>query len=219
MTTTDKVSTYFDRKAASFDAIYSGKKGILSVWWDKLTRQNIYSRFDFTLNALSPIDGKKILDAGCGSGRYCISLALKGAKEIVGIDVSSQMIEMSKQLAEQQGVSPQCHFFQKDIMDVYGTFDDTIAIGFFDYIQHPEPVLSHLCSLTEGKLVASFPAVWGLRAPFRKLWLASHNCPVRFYTKSEISEIILRAGFVCTKLIRRGPIYLLIAEPDLNFKS
>src|SRR5688572_6754251 len=142
MSNTDKISAYFDYKASSFDAIYSGNKGRLSRLWDKLTRQNIYSRLDFTLQALFPFNNKKILDVGCGSGRYCIEMAKAGAKEVVGVDISPKMLEIAKQLAVDYGVSSRCQFLQKDVLDIQNSFDDAIAMGFFDYVQKPELVFS-----------------------------------------------------------------------------
>jgi hypothetical protein len=111
-------------------------------------------------------------------------------------------------------MSDRCSFLQKNVTDLQGSFDDTIALGFFDYISQPEEVLRHLRSLTRGKLVASFPALWSLRAPFRKIWLSRQGCPVYFYTKKDISLICQKAGFVPTTLIKRGPIYLLAAQPS-----
>ena len=214
MTTTDKISAYFDHKASSFDAIYSGRKSALGRLWDRLTRKNIYSRFDFTIEALSPLTGKKILDVGCGSGRYCIEIAKADAQKVVGIDISPKMLEIARHLALHYGVSNSCEFLQKDILNMQDSFDDVIAMGFFDYVHNSEQVFSHLRALIRGKLLASFPGMGSPRVPFRKYWLALQGCPVHFYTKSEISRLCRKTGFVCHTLIKRGPIYLLIAEPD-----
>lgn len=219
MNANDRISTFFDRKAFSFDAIYSGEKNAVLRLWDKLTRQNIHNRVEFTFNALSSLNGKTILDVGCGSGRYCVELAAQGAKEIVGIDVSLKMVELARQLAEQENAAQQCRFFQMDVMDLRGTFDDTIALGFFDYVAQPEKVLSHLSSLTRGKIVASFPALLSPRVPFRKMWLNANGCPVYFYTKNGISELCRKAGLSAVTLIRRGPIYLLVAQAKSDFKN
>jgi len=217
MTTSDKISEYFDHKASSFDAIYSGQKGAHSQLWDRLTRQNIYRRLEFTMQALYPLTDKKILDVGCGSGRYCIEVAKAGAKEIVGIDISPKMLEIAKNLAVNYDVSSRCQFLQSDVLDMRDTFDDVIAMGFFDYVQETEEVFSHLRTLILGKMVASFPRMGAPRVPFRKCWLAIQGCPVYFYTKSEISLLCQKTGFVCNAIIKSGPIYLLIAEPDLKF--
>lgn len=210
-----QLSAYFDRKAASFDAIYSGQKGLLPRAWDRFTRQNIRDRLEFTLQALSPLTGKRILDVGCGSGRYSVELAARGAAAIVGLDLSPQMIRFAECLVMRQGFSAQCQFLQQDVMNYLSQepFDEVIALGFFDYQRKPGPILNHLRPLVRHRLVASFPALWALRTPFRKAWLHLQDCPVYFFTQSAIARLCTETGFTCHTLIRSGPIYLLIAEP------
>lgn len=48
------------------------------------------------------IGGKKIFDFGCGDGRYASRFSERGAKEVVGIDVSPAMIARAKERLRQQ---------------------------------------------------------------------------------------------------------------------
>jgi malonyl-CoA O-methyltransferase len=52
--------------------------------------------------ALLPPDlnGMHILDAGCGSGRYLIHAASRGASHLVGVDLSQEMLLKAKQATE-----------------------------------------------------------------------------------------------------------------------
>lgn len=43
-----------------------------------------------------PLEGKKVLDLGCGYGWHCAYAAEQGASEILGIDVSERMIAEAK---------------------------------------------------------------------------------------------------------------------------
>lgn len=47
------------------------------------------------LSLLPPVDGKRVLDAGCGPGVYAEWLAGRGA-EVVGVDVCPQMVELAR---------------------------------------------------------------------------------------------------------------------------
>ncbi len=218
MLNNEPVASYFDRKAHLFDGIYTGRKNFFGRIWDKLTRQNMYFRFEFTIRAISPLKGKRVLDVGCGSGRYCVEMAERGAAEVVGIELSEKMLEIARSLAKRSGRDSQCRFFRVDIMDFreQKPFDEVIAVGFFDYAQKPAQVLAHIQPLVRHRLIASFPTLWALRVPFRKIWLVLHGCPVHFFMKSKIYELCRKTGFVCKMLVRTGPIYLLIAEPDLD---
>ena len=43
------------------------------------------------------LKGKTCLDAGCGSGRYSVALAVHGAKEITAVDVSATGLETARE--------------------------------------------------------------------------------------------------------------------------
>jgi ubiquinone/menaquinone biosynthesis C-methylase UbiE len=49
-----------------------------------------------TLGLVGDVRGKRVLDLGCGTGRYCVLLAKRGA-EVIGIDPSPDMLERAKQ--------------------------------------------------------------------------------------------------------------------------
>lgn len=53
---------------------------------------------NITLAMIGDVQGKRILDVGCGTGRYCTLLAERGAL-VVGIDPSSQMLEQARRKA------------------------------------------------------------------------------------------------------------------------
>lgn len=216
MNRTQKLENYFDRVSRSFDAIYTGEKSLIGRSWDRLTRRNIQYRLNYTLQAAAPLTGKRVLDVGCGSGRYAVELLAHGAKEVVGLDLSARMIGLARSVAEEAGVSSRCSFLHEDVLKYNAAepFDAVIAQGFFDYVLQPEPVFARLRTLCRGTLLASFPWKYAIRALPRRLWLEYRNCPVRFFTRAEILSLCQRAGFRCRSLKRKGPIYLLVAEPE-----
>lgn len=215
MSVGEQLAVYWSRRAEEFDALYTGRKGRAARLWDALTRRNIGDRFRFAMRAVGPVEGKRILDMGCGSGRYCVELAARGGAEVVGVDLAPGMLTIAGRLAAERGVEARCRFVRTDILDYAPAepFDDAVAMGFFDYAPDPRRVLSHLRALTRGRLVASFPCRLSGRAPFRKLWLKARGCYVRLYGRGEVEALCRAAGFDVKALVRRGPIYLLIAEP------
>jgi ubiquinone/menaquinone biosynthesis C-methylase UbiE len=50
---------------------------------------------DVTLDFIGDVKDRKVLDIGCGTGRYCELLARRGA-EVVGLDPSSRMLDCAK---------------------------------------------------------------------------------------------------------------------------
>lgn len=218
MSDREQIADFFDGKAVAWDGIYSGDKGIFLRTWDQITRQNLKHRFEFAMGAVDRWEGKRVLDVGCGSGRYCVELATRGASEVVGLDVSPQILDIARDLAQNRGVESRCQFIQQDVMEYEDRdgFDVIIANGFFDYVREPHHVLTHLRQLTRDKLVASFPYRWAFRVPIRWAWLNLHRCPVWFFSRTDIENYCRQAGFACAKLVRKGPIYMLQAEPEAN---
>ncbi len=48
-----------------------------------------------TLDVIGDVRGQRVLDLGCGTGRYCVLLARRGA-ELVGVDPSEEMLERAR---------------------------------------------------------------------------------------------------------------------------
>ena len=51
-----------------------------------------------------PLEGKSVLDMGCGYGWHCKFAAEQGARQVLGIDLSSKMIEEAKRRNPGEGI-------------------------------------------------------------------------------------------------------------------
>ncbi|MCW4000406.1 MAG: METTL5 family protein [Candidatus Bathyarchaeota archaeon] len=69
------------------------------------------------------IEGKRILDLGCGTGRLALGAAFLGAKEVVGVDVDRQAIRTARANAEKAGLKERVQWILGDISAVAGQFD------------------------------------------------------------------------------------------------
>lgn len=61
-----------------------------------------------TLKLLGPVEGKRILDLGCGTGHNAIALARQGAK-VIGVDESSDQVAAARAAADREGVKVELH--------------------------------------------------------------------------------------------------------------
>jgi SAM-dependent methyltransferase len=201
---------YWSRSAAEFDAIYTRKKGRFAVWLDSLLRRDMFERFDFTLAACRPVEGRTFLDVGCGTGLYSLALARENAAKVVGVDFSGEMVRICRDRAGAEGLK-NAEFIQGDILalDRPGVFDVSLAVGLFDYTQDPAAVLRKIRSLTREKIIASFPRAGTLRAFLRRIRLARRGCAVYFYGREEVRSLLIAVEFEVRDFRRLGQLFCL----------
>ena len=121
-----KLQDYFDRTAndawakLTSDAPVSGIRATVRAGRDQM-RNTIISRLPEQLS------GKRVLDAGCGTGALALELANKGAF-VTAVDLSPNLIELAKSRIPESD-RRNIEFFSGDMLDeVYGDFDYVIGM-------------------------------------------------------------------------------------------
>lgn len=127
--TRGRVEDYFDRTATKV--------------WEQLTSDAPVSRVRATVRAgrdemratmierLGDVRGKRILDAGCGTGAASEVLAILGA-EVVGVDISPSLVQIAKDRLPAQ-LKDQVTFEAGDMLADRGHFDGVIAMDSLIY--------------------------------------------------------------------------------------
>src|SRR5260221_3514439 len=64
---------------------------------------------EYRFRVLGSLDGKQVLDVGCGDGMTAVLLAKLGAR-VTGIDISPRAVDLARRRAEVSGVSEQTRF-------------------------------------------------------------------------------------------------------------
>ena len=214
--TQELVTQHFDATAQEFDSIYTGEgKGRVGRALDHLLRRDMYNRFRLTLEACGDPKGQTILDVGCGSGRFMLPLAERGAS-VVGLDPAPNMIDLARKLAEQRGALDRCEFVVNDLAHFQPdrTYDVVLGIGLFDYLEDPLPTLRRMVELADRRVVVTFPRRWTYRAPIRKARLALRKCPVFFYDRRGVEALARDAGGEAEDLRVVGKIYFATIVPS-----
>jgi SAM-dependent methyltransferase len=79
--------------------------------------------------------GMRVLDVGCGVGRWSRLLASRGAT-VTGVDISPTMIDEARRRAAGEGVSERCRFEVSDVstLAVEGEFDLILGVTVLQHI-------------------------------------------------------------------------------------
>jgi ubiquinone/menaquinone biosynthesis C-methylase UbiE len=206
MSDIEKVKDYFIRSAVTFDSLYSEDKlSPLMSFINRRFRRDIYDRFVLAMDHVRQYKLQTALDVGCGSGRYALALSQAGMKRVVGADVSPKMIELAREMTSRAERADEIFSFVcGDFMELSTEekFDIVLAMGFFDYIKDPVPVLKKMKTLANHSVIATFPSISIYRTPLRKIRYHFKRCPVYFYTSDDIRSLATEAGFRKHEIIK-----------------
>jgi len=94
--------------------------------------------------------GTRVLDVGCGVGRWSRLLASRGAR-VTGVDISPTMIAQARCRAAQQRVLRKCRFLVQDsaALDVGEQFDLVLGVTVLQHILDPEALRSALLRMSD----------------------------------------------------------------------
>jgi SAM-dependent methyltransferase len=93
--------------------------------------------------------GTRVLDVGCGVGRWSRLLAARGA-DVMGVDLSPTMIEQARQRAVSDGVTDRCRFQVQDLsnLNVGERFDLVLGVTVLQHILDPNALRRALEAMT-----------------------------------------------------------------------
>lgn len=187
------------------------------------------------------LKGKKVLDLGCGFGEHCRQFVDRGAKKVVGIDISEKMLEV----ARVENCDPKITYLNmpmEDIAELQDTFDIVISSLAFHYVEDFEGVIRNIHNLLKENGIFIFSqenplctchsggdrwtrdengnklhlnlADYGVEGERKTVWFVDD---VKKYhrTFSTIVNALIEAGFTIEKMIEPLPTEELLEKyPD-----
>lgn len=116
--------------------------------------QQRYLRYGWVLNHLINDKVKSYIDLGCYVGSMVTTAASKGIKS-VGVDYTSQVIEVAKKRAKQVGVESLTEFFVSDVTKFNKRKADAVSsMEVIEHVVDPKQYINHICGLLN-------PGGWG----------------------------------------------------------
>lgn len=136
------VSSYWDARA-------SARRGMARSLWPSNAYNALWDERQRALleRALGDVNGRSMVDVGCGTGRVTRWLAeQRGARRVVGVDFSPATVEAAREESSALVSSGIVRFQQGDVVEGLdpigaGSFDDAIVLGCFSVACADRPSL------------------------------------------------------------------------------
>lgn len=144
------------------------------------------------LDALTPLEDNRILEVACGTGRFTVMLADRGA-DIVGMDISEAMLEQGRRKAAATGVEGELSFMQGDAGRIPfpdDHFDAVFAMRFFHLAPDPEGFIKEMRRVTKEQVFFDTFNRYSARSMYN--WALPMGS--RLYSDREARELAVGAG-------------------------
>ena len=151
-----QIENYFDRTAVAAWATLTSDAPVGRI---RTTVRAGRDRMRATLLSWlgEDLQGKRILDAGCGTGALAVEAARRGA-QVVAIDLSPTLVNLARERIPQD-VAHLVEFHSGDMLDpTLGHFDHVVAMDSIIHYQTDDAVhaLAQLADRTSGSIVFTF---------------------------------------------------------------
>ena len=144
------------------------------------------------LDALGNVEGKRVLEVACGTGRFTSLLADHGA-DIIGLDISPAMLRQGREKARSVDVDEHLEFMRADAArlpfpDDY--FDAVLAMRFFHLADRPASFLSEMARVSRDQVFFDTFK----RFSFRSIYNFALPMGSRLYSSGEVERLLTGAG-------------------------
>lgn len=135
----------------SEDAISSGSYAYTT---ERLSSTLANQRISRALKELYSLQGKRILDMGCGDGTYTLELARANAADVLGMDPAEGAVKTARRKAEEAGVA-NVRFMSGNLydIDIQERFDCTVLRGVLHHLPDAGLAIRKLAPLSDHMLI------------------------------------------------------------------
>src|ERR1700736_6426623 len=133
-------STYWEDRAQRFAGEGAGLAAVCAYGMPEFYNRAIQLEQRLALRRwLDVKPGTRVLDVGCGVGRWSRLLAARGA-QVTGVDLSPTMIDEARRRAAHAGLAGRCRFLVQDsaALDAGAPFDLVLGVTVLQHILDPQ---------------------------------------------------------------------------------
>jgi len=142
------------------------------------------------LEAIMPVEDRKVLEIACGTGRFTVMLAHQGA-DVVGLDISAAMLQQGRRKAQNTELAGTLEFLRGDAGRLPfpdDHFDTVIAMRFFHLADDPKAFLAEMRRVSRDQIVFDTFNRFSTRSVYN--WALPMGS--RLYSKSEVAVLLAK---------------------------
>lgn len=144
------------------------------------------------LDALGPVEDRNVLEIACGTGRFTVMLAERGA-DIIGLDISEAMLAQGREKARQAGVEDHVEFMRGDAARLPfpdDHFDAVLAMRFFHLADTPAKFMAEMARVSKEQVVFDTFNDFSTRVLYNSLLpMGSH-----LYGRDDVESLLAESG-------------------------
>jgi SAM-dependent methyltransferase len=159
-------------------------------------------------SSIEPLQGRRILDVGTGTGRAALLLA-RGAAVVTAVDASEQMLAVARERAASQGLSVRFQLGDAHALDFPDrAFDVVISLRVLMHTPDWRQVVGELCRVADALVIFDYPAKASLaivQAGVRRVThvIGLRTEPYRVLGQTQIVRELTKAGYRVRSLHRQ----------------
>lgn len=171
----------------------------------------VYYFTDVVLSLVGDVEGKTVLEAGCGTCETLVFLCKK-AKKVYGLDISRDALKLSETNFKKNKISPDKYELKLGNLNKMpypdNTFDIVFNAGVIEHFTNTQPIKEMIrVTKSGGRIVILVPAKGPYMYAFKILeTLASKDEfsweEHKFYTKEMMGQELLNSGAQRIKVFR-----------------
>jgi ubiquinone/menaquinone biosynthesis C-methylase UbiE len=143
-------------------------------------------------DALGRVEGRRVLEVACGTGRFTAALATRGA-EVVAVDVSEAMLDRARARVAAAGVADRVSFVRGDAAGLPfpdDAFETVVGVRFLHLAADPARFLAELARVARESVVVDTFDRRSVRVAYT--WLLPMGS--RLYDDEEVRRLFAAAG-------------------------
>ncbi|PCR90835.1 class I SAM-dependent methyltransferase [Natrinema ejinorense] len=144
------------------------------------------------LEAIMPVEDRKVLEIACGTGRFTVMLAHQGA-DVVGLDISAAMLQQGRRKTQDTELAGSLEFLRGDAGRLPfpdDHFDTVVAMRFFHLADDPEGFLEEMRRVSRDQIVFDTFNRFSTRSVYN--WALPMGS--RLYSKSEVAVLLAKTN-------------------------